>query len=168
MLGFKELSIFLYPDNSSLCSGLGCSKIIHYFCLCCSCFSLWCQLCSSWSSPRSHVCQQNHSCLVAVVSGQVTRGTAAAPRVHVWALEMEYLFSWRVLNNHLNMHGNLIDTLSSASPNLICLWACCVCTVAQQRTSSSSLAVLLIIWFCVQCRGIKGNSFISPLQFRWD
>lgn len=44
VLGFKELSIFLYPDNSHLCSGLGCFRVIHYFCLCYSCFSLWCQL----------------------------------------------------------------------------------------------------------------------------
>lgn len=61
VLGFKELSVFPYPDNSHLCSGLGCSRVIHYFCLCCSCFSLWCQLCSSLSASHSHVCKQNHS-----------------------------------------------------------------------------------------------------------
>lgn len=44
--------------------------------------------------------------------------------------------------------------------------ACGVCSAAQQRTGSSSLAVLHIIWFWVQCVGIKRQLFymFPPIQ----
>lgn len=41
--------------------------------------------------------------------------------------------------------------------------ACGVCCVAQQRTSSSFLVVLPVIWFWIQCIGIKRQLFhMSP------